>query len=129
MPAPLFTGLPFFVYPVSDMARARAFYEGVLGLKVTANWEDKFVEFDVGTGTLALSTVMDGCMPGARGGAAALETADFEQAVQHLEAHGANFVFPPTDTGVCRFARFLDPDGNHLGLHRKHTTDGENSGE
>lgn len=121
MPTLQFTSLPFFVYPVSDMVRARAFYEGVLGLKVTANWENKFVEFDVGTGTLALSTVLEGCTPGARGGAAALETPNFDEAVAHLQTHGVRFVFMPTDTGVCQFARFLDPDGNHLGLHRKHT--------
>ncbi len=121
MPSPKFTALPFFVYPVSDMVRARAFYEGVLGLELTANWENKFVEYGVGAGTLALSTVMDGCTPGARGGAAALETPDFDAAVAHLRAHDVTFVFPPADTGVCHFARFLDPDGNHLGLHRKHT--------
>jgi catechol 2,3-dioxygenase-like lactoylglutathione lyase family enzyme len=126
MPAPTFTALAFFVYPVTDMARARAFYEGVLGLKVTANWENTFVEYDVGAGTLALSTVLEGCTPGARGGAAALETPDFDGAVAHLRANGVTFVFNPSDTGVCHFARFLDPDGNHLGLHRKHT-DWENA--
>jgi hypothetical protein len=30
------------------------------------------------------------------------------------------FLFGPTDTGVCDFARFEDPDGNHLILHRRH---------
>jgi len=30
------------------------------------------------------------------------------------------FALEPVDTGVCRFARFLDPDGNHLVLHRAH---------
>jgi len=121
MPPPTFTALPFFVYPVSDMIRARAFYEGVLGLKVTANWENKFVEFDVGGSTLALSTMLEGCTPGVRGAVAALETAEFDAAIAHLRAHDVTIVFGPSDTGVCHFARFLDPDGNHLGLHRKHT--------
>lgn len=114
-----FTGLPFFVYPVADMARARAFYGGVLGLKETAAWEDKWVEFDVGTGTLALSSVMQGAAPGT-GGAAGLETDDFDGVVAQLRQEGVKFLLEPTDTGVCRFARFLDSEGNHLCLHRRH---------
>ncbi len=121
MPPPRFTALPFFVYPVSDMSRARAFYEGVLGLVVSANWENKWVEFDIGAGTLALSSVMEGSTPGARGGAAALEAENFDAAVDYLRAHHVPFAFEPADTSVCKFARFLDPDGNHLVLHRKHT--------
>ncbi len=35
---PRFTGMPFFVYPVKDMARARLFYGGVLGLKRGDTW-------------------------------------------------------------------------------------------
>jgi len=120
MSSPTFTALPFFVYPVADMARARAFYGGVLGLKETAAWEDNWVEFDVGAGTLALSTMMEGCTPGARGGAAALETPAFDEAMGHLKAHGVSFLFEPFDSGVCRFVRFVDPDGNHLVLHRAH---------
>jgi len=120
MSPPVFTALPFFVYPVSDMARSRAFYGRVLGLKETASWEDKWVEFDVGPATLALSTMMEGCTPGARGAAAALETAEFDAMVAHLKAHGAPFLLEPVDTGVCQFARFADPDGNHLVLHRAH---------
>lgn len=117
---PQFSGLPFFVYPVSDMARSRAFYTGVLGLRETANWEDKWIEFDLGAGTLALSSAMEGSQPGAKGAAAALEAPDYDATVAWLKSQGVPFVFEPVDTGVCRFARFTDPDGNHLILHRIH---------
>jgi predicted enzyme related to lactoylglutathione lyase len=120
--APTFSSIPFFVYPVIDMARAKAFYVGVLGLRVGDSWEDKWVEFDVGTSVLALSTIMTGAQPGSKGGAVALETEQFDEAVAHLKAHGAKFPLEPIDSGVCRFARFEDPDGNHLVLHRKHAT-------
>ena len=40
MPAHPFTEIAFVVYPVHDMPRARQFYENVLGLKVTSQWED-----------------------------------------------------------------------------------------
>ena len=117
---PTFSALPFFVYPVADMARAKAFYGGVLGLKEGASWEDKWVEYDVGAASLALSTMMTGAQPGAKGGAVALETTQFDDAVALLKAHAVRFVVEPFDSGVCRFARFEDPDGNHLVLHRKH---------
>jgi predicted enzyme related to lactoylglutathione lyase len=117
---PAFSGIPFFVYPVRDMARARAFYGGVLGLKPGDAWGDKWVEYEVGPATLALSGVMDGAQPGAKAGAAALETAQFDEAVAHLKAHGVKFLFGPSDTGVCKFARFEDSEGNHLVLHQKH---------
>jgi len=120
MPAPQFTSLPFFVYPVRDMARARVFYTEVLGLRETANWSDEFVEFDLGNAALALTSVMQDAQPGARAGAAALETPEFDAAVAWLRQHGVTFLFGPTDTGVCDFARFEDPDGNHLILHRRH---------
>lgn len=116
---PSFTGLPFFVYPVTDMLRAREFYHGVLGLTETANWDDQFVEYDVGGGTLAISGFMQNAQP-AQAGCAALETDDFDGVVAYLKGQGVRFVMEPADTGVCHFARFLDSEGNHLALHRKH---------
>lgn len=116
---PRFTGLPFFVYPVADMNRARAFYQEILGLTETANWENQWIEYDIGGGTLALSGFMTDATPG-RAGAAALETDEFDAVVAGLKSKGVTFVLEPTDTGVCHFARFLDSEGNHLVLHRKH---------
>lgn len=117
---PRFSGAPFFVYPVKSLARARRFYGGVLGLKPGESWGRLWGEYAVGRQTLALSTAMRGCRPGAKGGAIALETARFDEMVAHLRRHRVKFLVEPTDTGVCRFARFADPDGNHLILHRKH---------
>ena len=51
------TEIAFSCYPVTDMKRARQFYEGVLGLKVshTSGSDTKgFVEYDIGPGTLAI---------------------------------------------------------------------------
>ncbi|MBI5382145.1 MAG: VOC family protein [Opitutae bacterium] len=120
---PRFTGIPFFVYPVRDMARARAFYSQVLGLKEVGSWQDVWVEFAVGPvdgPVLAVSTGIDDSQPGAKAGAVALETDDFPGMVAHLHNHGVKFILEPADTGVCHFARFEDPDGNHLVLHAKH---------
>jgi catechol 2,3-dioxygenase-like lactoylglutathione lyase family enzyme len=115
------TGMPFVVYPVKDLARARRFYAGVLGLKRGETWPKVWEEYAVpGGGVLAVSTAMKGCRPGAKGAAVALETDRFDEVVAHLRRRRVKFVFGPTDTGVCDFARFCDPDGNHLILHRKH---------
>jgi catechol 2,3-dioxygenase-like lactoylglutathione lyase family enzyme len=117
---PQFTGLPFFVYPVKNMKRAERFYRGVLGLKEGDRWGNTWVEYNVGRSVLALATTMTGVTPGAKGGAAALETDQFDEVVAHLRKRRVKFLFGPTDTGSCDFARFCDPDGNHLVLHRKH---------
>ena len=69
---------------------------------------------------IALSSVMSGVTPGAPGGAVALESADFDGMVTHLRDQGVTFVLEPMETSVCHFARFHDPDGNHLILHRIH---------
>lgn len=121
---PAISALPFFVYPVTDMARARQFYGEVLGLTEIANWDDQWVEFglsaeDAGP-AIALSNMMSDGKPVTAGGAVALETADFEDLVARLKEHGVAFPLEPLETPVCHFARFHDPDGNNVILHRKH---------
>ncbi len=121
---PKITALPFFVYPVSDMDRACAFYRDGLGLVEVARWENMWVEFapraDAPGPVIALATQMAHTTPGAPGGAVAIETPDFEGMVAHLKSRGVTFAMEPADTTACHFARFHDPDGNHLVLHRIH---------
>lgn len=117
---PRFTDVPFFVYPVKNMARARKFYGGVLGLPPGDAWDDLWVEYRIGRHTLALSTMLKGCRPGAKGGAVALETDRFDAVVAYLKKKRVKFVFGPQGYSTCEFARFTDPDGNHLVLHRRH---------
>jgi len=52
----MLTGIAFYVYPVSDMARARRFYEEVLDLKVESNFGDEWIEYGIGGGTFAITT-------------------------------------------------------------------------
>ncbi len=109
----------FFAYPVADMARARKFYEGVLGLPVsqeptTVPW----IEYDLGTTTLGLGSY-DGWKPSADGAMIALEVDDFEKTVTELKALAVPFHFEPLETPVCHMAIVRYPDGNAVMIHKR----------
>ncbi|MDQ8190898.1 VOC family protein [Roseibacillus persicicus] len=113
--------IAFSCYPVTDMARAREFYEGVLGLKVTMDHEMEgghWVEFDIGEGTLAIG-VAPGMNPSPDGCSVALEVDDFDAAVAELKAANVEFNFGPMETPVCHMAFVRDPDGNSIGIHKR----------
>lgn len=115
--------IAFTGYPVTDVPRARAFYEGVLKLKPTHQFEHEgkhWIEYDIGPATLAISNMSgDQWKPSADGPSVALEVADFDAAVAAVREAGVTFALEPMDTGVCRMAIMLDPDGNALALHKR----------
>lgn len=113
--------IAFSCYPVTDMARARAFYEGILGLTVTMDHESEelhWVEYDIGEGTLAIGRV-PGMVPSKEGCSVALEVDDFDRAVAELEAAGVEFNFGPYESPICHMAFVRDPDGNSVGIHKR----------
>lgn len=114
--------IAFSCYAVTDFARARAFYEGVLGLKSTMLHGEpggmQWCEYDIGTGTLSLGSGSK-FKPGPDGCTVALEVVDFEAAIAHLRAHQVRFDFEPLETPVCRLAGIFDPDGNSLIIHQR----------
>lgn len=116
----MITSMAFAVYPVSDMARARAFYEHVLGLHVSDNHRDVWVEYDVGGSTFAITTTDMGHVPGAKGAVVAFEVSDLDAFVQRMKELAVSFVTEPFDTPVCRMAVIADQDGTHLTLHKRH---------
>ncbi len=115
----MITEIAFFVYPVSDMGRARAFYEGVLSLKLDNNWQDLWVEYDVRGVALAITSADMGQTPGAKGGVVGLEVDDFDAEIQRLKARQVRFVMEVFATPVCRMAVIADPDGNHITIHKR----------
>ena len=69
------TEIAFSCYAVTDMARARSFYEGVLGLKpttVTDTPDGKWVEYEFGPQALAIGSA-PGWKPSPDGCSVALE--------------------------------------------------------
>src|ERR1051326_7057029 len=111
--------LAFVGTPVTDMKHARAFYEGVLGLKVSEEMmSGKWLEYDLGNNTLAIASVGDQWLPSDEGTAAALEVEDFEAAIQHLKHRQVLFANEPFETPCCRMAIIQDPDGNKIAIHK-----------
>src|SRR5437879_12561642 len=85
--------LAFCCYAVTDMKRARAFYEGVLGLKpttVTDSEHGQWTEYEFGPCALAIRSAPafqpspDGCTP-------AFELEAFEHVIEQPRAQHATF--------------------------------------
>jgi catechol 2,3-dioxygenase-like lactoylglutathione lyase family enzyme len=115
----MITSVAFTVYPVTDIARARKFYEETLGLKMTHNWSDQWVEYDLGDTTFAITTPDESLRAGAKGASVAFEVTDFDQFTRMLKERG--FTFEVNDGSVCRMAVVHDPDGNVLIIHKRKT--------
>lgn len=119
------TEIAFVGYPVTDMARARGFYEGTLGLKQSRAFGDpaapQWVEYDIGaSGCLAIITgAGTGWPPANAGPAAAFEVSDFNAAVAKLKADGVKFLWEPQDHPGCRMTVVLDPDENRVAIHHR----------
>jgi len=110
--------------PVTDIKKARAFYEGVLGLVPTHIFEQAnfcWIEYDIGPGknTFAIANGNPDWKPSPQGTSLALEVADFAAAIAHLRANKVPIVNGPFETPVCHMAIIADPDGNSISIHQK----------
>ena len=114
--------IAFSCYPITDVARARAFYEGLLGLKPTMDHDmgDKghWLEYDIGPGTLSLGKY-DGFKPTSDGCTVGLEVEDFDTAVKAMQDAGVKITMGPMETPVCHMLMICDPDGNPLIIHKR----------
>src|SRR4051812_16549663 len=96
--------IAFFAYPVTDMSRARGFYEGVLNLKPnTAVNSDtpRWIEYDIGAGTIGIGSSPQ-WLPSQDGASAALEVEDFDAAVETLREHNIPPIVGPLDLPSCQ---------------------------
>ena len=106
--------------PVTDIKRAREFYEGALGLKPTMESAGgMWVEYDVGSGTFAIGCYGDVWKPSKDGTCIAFEVDNLDEEIARLKAKGVKFAMEVMDTPVCRFAILLDPDGNQVMIHQR----------
>ena len=114
--------IAFSCYPVTDVARAREFYEGTLGLKASMVFGEpggmQWIEYDIGGGTLSIGHA-PGWNPSSDGCTVGLEVADFDAAIAHLKSKGVRFKMEPFPTPVCQMAMIFDPDNNVIGIHQR----------
>jgi len=111
--------------PVKDLDRARAFYEGKLGLKPVGLRPDGKFTYDCGGATLALFPKEGGTK--ADHTAVSFRVPDITASIAELERAGVAFEdydFPGLKTvghvcvlGAEKAAWFLDTEGNILCLH------------
>jgi predicted enzyme related to lactoylglutathione lyase len=117
----MFKKVAFTMYPVTDSKRARAFYEGTLGLSVGSHSSDGvWTEYDLpGGGCLALYAGEDGKTSGESGGTIALEVEDLDALNARLKAEGVQFKDEMIHSPVCRMSIILDSEGNSIILHER----------
>jgi catechol 2,3-dioxygenase-like lactoylglutathione lyase family enzyme len=102
----------FIARPVDDLQAADAWHGETLGLPRNAHSSgDRWVEYETGNLTLALSTF---------GGVLAFGVADVAESRAQLEGAGVEFAGDTFDSGVCHGANFIDPFGNRLQLHHRY---------
>ena len=105
----------FVATPVTDISRARKFYEDVLGLKVSEEMMGgKWIEYVVGKNTLAIVNVSENWKPSDQGTSPALEVENFEKSIGDLRNQDVPFAAEPFETPCCYMAVVQDPDGTSL---------------
>lgn len=112
----------FTMYPVTDAARARRFYEDVLGLRANMAGEHQgmvWIEYDLPGGGCFALTNSTGNAPSAKaGGTIALEVEDLAATLDRLKQHGGELLGGIVKGPHCTMHMCLDSEGNGLLLHQ-----------
>ena len=113
----------WFEIPVTDMDRAKSFYENILGIELAVNEMDESLmawfpggpEHPGSTGTLMKS---EGYTPSYHGSVVYLSVEDIEGTLGKIADNGGKAVVPKTSIGEYGFiAHFEDSEGNRIALH------------
>jgi catechol 2,3-dioxygenase-like lactoylglutathione lyase family enzyme len=112
--------IAFTIYAVTDMKKAKEFYEGILGLVPGKEFNsDQWTEYDLGSGTFALGCAPDQWKPSEDGAVVAFEVDDFDAAIQKLKDNNVEFKLEPQHFPTCSMAVVRDPDRNMITIHKK----------
>jgi predicted enzyme related to lactoylglutathione lyase len=120
-PAVMFQKVAFTMFHVADPARARAFYEDVLGFtRGLASPDGVWTEYDLPAGgCLALFKHPVAAMATAPGGGTiAFEVADLDALNLRLAAAGVVYTSDVVQGPGCRMSNILDSEGNAIVLHQ-----------
>lgn len=116
--------IAFSGYTVTDIKRARTFYEEVLGLKPSSVYEADgmaFIEYWIGKDedVLVIGAGAPHMSPGPNGAIVTLEVENFDEAVETLTKNKVEVIMPPQDAGPCNMMLVSDPDGNRIMIHKR----------
>jgi predicted enzyme related to lactoylglutathione lyase len=118
-PTPVF----YFEIPVSDLARAMAFYAAVFGLEFEQAeiHGNQMAFFALPGGTLGVNGALaqgEIYVPSHNGTLVYIPTDDIEANLALALAHGGRVLFPKTAAGEWDFvAELEDSEGNRIALH------------
>jgi predicted enzyme related to lactoylglutathione lyase len=119
-PAAMLQKVAFTMFSVKNAARARTFYEDVLGLqRGLASPDGTWTEYDLpGGGCLALFRHPDASAARASGGASvAFEVTDLDALNTRLKATGVVYQADMIHGPNCRMSNIQDSEGNAIILH------------
>ena len=115
--------IAFVYHAVTDVPRARKFYEEFLGLRVGMQVEftpgQWWIEYDIAGQALAITNAF----ATKASSSLALEVADLTAALKAVEAAGYKIVAPLAVYGQCRMFQVADADGNEITLHSRKLKD------
>jgi predicted enzyme related to lactoylglutathione lyase len=118
----MFKKVAFTMYPITDVPRARKFYEETLGLKrgsMGNQGEHYWIEYDLPEGgCLGLTNFIPDKPSDSAGGTIAFEVADLDALIADLKSKGVTFKSDIIHSPVCRMAVCLDSEGNSILLHQ-----------
>jgi predicted enzyme related to lactoylglutathione lyase len=118
----MFKKVAFTMYPITDVPRARKFYEETLGLKrgsMGNQGEHYWIEYDLPEGgCLGLTNFVEDKPSDSAGGTIAFEVADLDALIADLKSKGVTFKSDIIHSPVCRMAVCLDSEGNSILLHQ-----------
>lgn len=110
-------GLDVVFYTVKDMARARAFYEALFGMKSSVE-SDYWVEYDLPDGTtFALAHDPQGGWKEGHG--LMLGVADRAATAERAKQLGGSITERQFETAKCGAYECIDPEGNYLYFHQR----------
>src|ERR1700761_179130 len=117
--APLTRGFDFVLVQTRDMQKLRAFYESLLNLRASVEYQDFYTEYDLPDG----NTFAIGRDPGATefvpGGGVVFGVNDAEALGRRVQELGGLYVKRFGEGDPCFSEWCTDPDGNVFGLHQR----------
>jgi len=115
--SPTLRGLDAFFYTVKDMARARAFYEALFGLKPSME-SDYWVEYELPDGT-AFALAHDPQGGWQEGHGLMLGVVDRAKTAERAKQLGGTITDRQFETAACGAYECIDPEGNYVYFHQR----------